>query len=460
MTSILWFRADLRLADNPALHAAAADGRPVLPVFIWDEAAMGARTPGGASRWWLHHALASLARHLAARGATLHIARGRAEEVLPRLAAATGATHIHAMRAYEPWGRAQSERAHAALSGALALHRSALLHEPHLVRTGGGNPYSVYTPFSRALFALGDPPPPIPAPARIAGLTAPGAEPLDSLGLLPTRDWADAFPRHWTPGEAGAAERLARFTARALRGYDTARNTPGIEGTSGLSPHLRWGEISPRQAWHAARDAGASGPDTFLKEILWREFAYHLLWHRPEMPDESLKPEFRAFPWARDAALLRAWRRGRTGYPIVDAGMRQLWTTGWMHNRVRMIVASFLVKHLLQPWQDGEAWFWDTLLDADLASNTASWQWVAGCGMDAAPYFRVFNPVLQGEKFDPDGAYVRRFVPELASLPARFLHQPWNAPSPPRGYPKPIVDHAEARARALAAFAAIKRDAA
>ncbi|MCX7684683.1 MAG: DNA photolyase family protein [Acetobacteraceae bacterium] len=460
MTGILWFRADLRLADNPALHAAAAGGRPVLPVFIWDEAAMGARAPGGAARWWLHHSLASLARDLAARGAVLHIARGRAEEVLPRLAAATGATEVHAMRAYEPWARAQSERVHKALSGALVLHRSALLHEPHLVRTGSSTPYSVYTPFSRALFAAGDPPPPIPAPARLAGIAAPGGEPLEALALLPTRNWAEAFPRHWRPGEAGAAERLSRFAARGLKGYAARRNTPGIEGTSGLSPHLRWGEISPRQLWHAAREAGAAGPDAFLKEILWREFAYHLLWHRPEMEAEPLRPEFRAFPWARDPALLGAWRKGRTGYPIVDAGMRQLWATGWMHNRVRMIVASFLVKHLLQPWQEGEAWFWDTLVDADPASNPASWQWVAGCGMDAAPYFRIFNPVLQGEKFDPDGAYVRRWVPEVAALPDRFVHRPWEAPSPPPGYPKPVVEHAAARARALAAFAAIRRDAA
>lgn len=460
MSAILWFRADLRLADNPALAAAAAEGRPVLPVFLWDEAAMGSRAPGAAARWWLHHSLASLARDLAARGAVLHIFRGRAEEILPRLLAETGAREVHAMRAYEPWARAQSERVHRALGGALVLHRSALLHEPHLLRSGNGGPYAVYTPFARALFAAGEPPPPLPAPARLAGLAAAGALPLAALELLPTLRWADAFPRFWTPGEAGAADRLARFTVSALGRYEALRNTPGVEGTSGLSPHLRFGEVSPRQVWHAARAAGAGGEHGFLKEILWREFAYHLLWHRPEMTEEPLRPEFRAFPWARDAALLRAWRRGRTGYPIVDAGMRQLWASGWMHNRVRMIAASFLVKHLLQPWQEGEAWFWDTLVDADPASNPASWQWVAGCGTDAAPYFRIFNPVLQGEKFDPDGAYVRRWVPELAALPARFLHRPWEAPTPPVGYPPPIVDHAAARARALAAFAAIRTRAA
>jgi deoxyribodipyrimidine photo-lyase len=281
-------------------------------------------------------------------------------------------------------------------------------------------------------------------------------------------DWARAFPATWTPGEDGAAARLARFTAQALGRYDSQRNLPGIEGSSGLSPHLHWGEVSPRQVWHAARAVGTTGvaTETFLKEILWREFAYHLLWHRPEMPKRALRHEFDAFPWAPDAAVLAAWRQGRTGYPIVDAGMRQLWQTGWMHNRVRMIAASLLVKQLMQPWQEGAAWFWDTLVDADLASNSASWQWVAGCGTDAAPYFRVFNPILQGEKFDTDGAYVRRYVPELARLPAAFIHKPWEAPAAilagcgirlGQDYPRPVVDPAEGRARALAAFATLRR---
>ncbi|WP_270939307.1 cryptochrome/photolyase family protein, partial [Falsiroseomonas oryzae] len=306
----------------------------------------------------------------------------------------------------------------------------------------------------------------LPAPAAIPGAEPPaGGESLESLGLYPVPgepDWAAGFSEFWQPGEAGAQARLARFAAGALKAYDAARNTPGIEGSSGLSPHLRFGEVSPRQAWHAARAAAkGSGVETWLKEILWREFAYHLLWHRPEMPQRNLRAEFDAFPWHPDATLLRAWQQGRTGYPIVDAGMRQLWQTGWMHNRVRMVAGSLLVKHLLQPWQDGAAWFWDTLVDADLASNSASWQWVAGCGTDAAPYFRVFNPVLQGEKFDPEGAYVRRWVPELAKLPKAFLHKPWEAPAGilaaagvalGRAYPRPVVGPAEGRARALAAF--------
>lgn len=284
----------------------------------------------------------------------------------------------------------------------------------------------------------------------------------------PAPDWAAAFPTQWEPGEAGAQARLGRFVSGPLRHYPKARNMPGIAGASGLSPHLHWGEVSPRQVWHAAACAAGSdraAVEPFLKEVLWREFAYHLLWHRPEMPTRPLRREFEAFPWRRDPHLLRAWQLGRTGYPLVDAGMRQLWRTGWMHNRVRMVAASVLVKHLLLPWQDGAAWFWDTLVDADLASNSASWQWVAGCGTDAAPYFRVFNPVLQGERFDPQGSYVRRFVAELARLPDRWIHRPSEAPEAVlkaaglrlgHDYPSPIIDPAQGRARALAAFAALR----
>uniref|UniRef100_UPI0004100937 cryptochrome/photolyase family protein n=1 Tax=Rubritepida flocculans TaxID=182403 RepID=UPI0004100937 len=470
MPRLVWFRQDLRIADNPAL-AAAAEG-PLLCVYVLDDAAAGRWAHGGAQRWWLHHSLAALERALAARGAALHLARGSAREIIPRLAAAIGAGEVHAGRLTEPWARARDEAVHRALEAEgrrLVLHTSSLLHEPHRIRTGQGRPYSVYTPFARALFALGEPPPPLPAPARL--LPAPGAPeglPLAALGLIPAPpipEWWREFPAHWTPGEAGAAERLARFARAALPAYGARRNTPGVEGTSGLSPHLRFGELSPRQVWHAARAAGARGEDAFLKEILWREFAHHLLWHRPDMPEQPLQQGFARFPWRPDAALLRAWRRGRTGYPIVDAGMRQLWRMGWMHNRVRMIAGSLLVKHLLQPWQEGAAWFWDTLLDGDLASNSASWQWVAGCGADAAPYFRVFNPVLQGEKFDTDGAYVRRWVPELARLPDRFLHKPWEAPEAVlraagvalgRDYPRPVIQHGEGRARALAAYAALR----
>ncbi|MGG5807764.1 cryptochrome/photolyase family protein [Falsiroseomonas sp. CW058] len=471
--ALIWFRHDLRLADHPALTAALAGGGRVLPVFVLDDGAAGQWRPGGAARWWLKGSLAALSADLAARGAPLLLARGRAETVLPALAAATGAAEVHAGRVTDPWARDQARRVHEALADAgraLHLHTTMLLREPHLVANGSGRPYAVYTPFAKAMLAAGEPGIPLPAPAAIPGAEPPaGGEALESLGLYPVPgepDWAAEFGARWQPGEAGAAARLARFTAAAIGRYATGRNRPGIEGSSGLSPHLRWGEVSPRQVWHAARAAGGSADiETWLKEILWREFSHHLLWHRPDMPDQCLRAEFRDFPWRADAALLAAWQRGRTGYPIVDAGMRQLWRTGWMHNRVRMIAASVLVKHLLQPWQDGAAWFWETLVDADLASNSASWQWVAGCGTDASPYFRVFNPVLQGEKFDPDGAYVRRWVPELAKLPDAVLHRPWEAPAellraagvtPGATYPRPLVDPAEGRARALAALATLR----
>ncbi|WP_431284912.1 cryptochrome/photolyase family protein [Humitalea sp. 24SJ18S-53] len=454
--ALLWFRNDLRLADNPALMAVA--DRPILPVFVLDDDAAGAWKHGGAQRWWLHHALASLGADLSRRGVDLHLAQGDAAIIIPALAAAVGAEDIHVAQRFEPWGRRQDEAIATALKSTgrrLVRHRGTLLHDPHALRTGQGKPYQVYTPFSRAIFAAGEPAPPMDAPARLHPVANPPAG--ATLDLLPKRDWAKDFPKHWQPGEAGAAKRLAAFGTRALAAYDGARNIPAIPGTSGLSPHLRFGEISPRQVWHAAREAGATGSHTFLKEVLWRDFAYHLLFNRPEMPEAPLAEKFAAFPWQPNPKYLAAWQRGMTGYPIVDAGMRQLWATGWMHNRVRMIVASLLVKHLLQPWQDGQDWFWDTLVDGDLASNSASWQWVAGCGADAAPYFRVFNPMLQGAKFDPEGTYVTRWVPELARLPKNLIHQPWEAPPGlVRDYPPPIIDHAFGRARALAAYAAIK----
>jgi deoxyribodipyrimidine photo-lyase len=467
--ALIWFRQDLRLADNPVI--AAVQDRPILPVFVIED---GPRAPGGAARWWLHHSLVALGRSLAERGAPLLVLRGDARRIIPDLAARVGATEIHAGRLSEPGARARDAETHQALQQAgrrLVLHRNGLLHEPHQVRTASGAPFSVYTPFSRAVFALLEGlPPPIPAAARLLpAADAPGGLAPEAYGLLPVPpepDWAAEFPRHWTPGEAGAAARLATFLEEGLATYAARRNDPAAAwGTSGLSPHLHLGEISPRTVWHAAQARGGAGLETFLKEVLWREFSHHLLWHRPEMPDQPLRPAFNAFPWQPDAAMLRAWQRGRTGVPIVDAGMRQLWRSGWMHNRVRMIVASFLVKHLLQPWQSGEAWFWDTLVDADLAANAASWQWVTGSGADAAPYFRIFNPVLQGRKFDADGAYVRRWCPELERLPDSFIHAPHEAPEAilrgagvviGRDYPAPIIDLAEGRARALAAFAAIK----
>ncbi|WP_421989123.1 cryptochrome/photolyase family protein [Roseococcus sp.] len=470
--TLFWFRQDLRLSDNPGLDALG--DRPALLVFVLDDSAAGAWALGGAQRWWLHHSLAALEASLRDRGTVLHLAHGDATWIIPELAERIGAAEVIAGRLYEPWARRRDSAIADALEKVgrkLVLHTHSLLHEPHRIRTGTGKPYSVYTPFSRAIFGLGEPHPPIPAPKRLTPVAqAPEGVTLDALELLPRApepDWWREFPRHWTPGEAGAARRIEEFGRRAIDRYDDSRNTPGIDGTSRLSPHLRFGEISPRQVWYAAREAGLGGEATFLKEVLWREFSYHTLWHRPDMPEQPLREEFARFPWQVSKPALTAWQRGLTGYPIVDAGMRQLWRMGWMHNRVRMIAASFLVKHLLHPWQEGEAWFWDTLVDGDLANNAASWQWVAGSGADASPYFRVFNPMLQSEKFDADGAYIREWVPELAGLPTQHIHKPWEAPAAVlaragvtlgRDYPRPIIEHGEGRARALAAYASLRAE--
>lgn len=475
--TIVWFRQDLRLQDNPALAAAVARGGPILPVYVLDDAGEGDWPAGGASRWWLHHSLAALAASLRERDSRLVLARGESAPVLASLVKSTGATAVYWNRRYEPATIARDKALKAALAATGVEAKSfnaSLLFEPHTVQNKSGGPFQVFTPYWRHCQTLAVEAPvklpagPIPAPAKW-----PKSPALEELNLPPALKWADGFSRVWAPGETGAQKRLRKFIASALAAYDERRNLPDVDGTSALSPHLHFGEIGPRQAWAAVRglshDSGVfpanRGAQVFLAELGWREFAYHLLYHFPSTPTQPLREEFAAFPWRKDEKQLRAWHRGLTGYPIVDAGMRQLWATGWMHNRVRMIVASFLVKHLRLSWRDGAAWFWDTLVDADLASNTLGWQWSAGCGADAAPYFRIFNPILQGAKFDPEGGYVRRWVPELAKLPARHIHQPWDAPldvlaeaglTLGANYPHPIVDHAEARAGALAAFKAMR----
>jgi deoxyribodipyrimidine photo-lyase len=460
---LLWLRRELRLADNPALAAALASSRPVLPVYVLDEATPGAWAPGGASRWWLHHSLAALAAGLARAGAPLVLRRGRILHLLPRLVRETGAVAVHAGQPVEPWAREAVAELTRAAGVPVHLHRTATLFDPGAIRTQAGAPYGVFTPFARACRAQPPPAMPLAAPSHIPAPEPPASDALGEWNLRPARpDWAGGLRDAWTPGEPAAQARLHAFTAGALAAYAGARDQPGTDGTSRLSPHLAFGEVSAGQLWHAAGVGG--GAARWTDEILWREFSAHLLWHHPALPEAPLRQAFLRMPWRHDPAALRAWQCGHTGLPIVDAGMRQLWQTGWMHNRVRMIAASLLVKHLLLPWQAGEAWFWDTLVDADLASNAASWQWVAGCGADAAPFFRIFNPVLQGRKFDPDGAYVRRFVPELAALPDRWLHEPWAAPPPVLAqaevrmghtYPPPIVDLAAGRARALDAFATL-----
>jgi len=464
---IVWFRQDLRLADHPALVAAVAVGVPVIPVYILDDAGPGDWAMGGASRWWLAGSLAALDEDLQACGSRLLLRRGPAVEVLCRLAAETGAGGIFFTRHYEPhWAAAEAALAAACAAEGRDCRRFAgnLLFEPEAIRNKSGAPFKVFTPFYKTCLAAGGIKPAVSVPASIPAPVAwPDGDRLDDWGLRPSRpDWAGGLRAAWRPGAAAAADRLDRFVAQAMTGYRDDRDRPDLPGTSALSPHLHFGEVSPRQVWHyvqhrAADGASEAGAAAYLRELVWREFSYHLLHHWPTLPETAFNDGFADFPWQPDNAALAAWKRGQTGFPIVDAGMRQLWHTGWMHNRVRMIVASFLTKHLLIPWQDGARWFWDTLVDADLANNSASWQWVAGCGADAAPYFRVFNPVLQGRKFDPDGVYVRRWVPELADVPNRFVHAPWEGDVTPAGYPAPIIDHAAGRQRALDAFAELKR---
>ena len=476
MTTLVWFRQDLRLADNPALQTAAALSGAVIPVYLLENGD-GPWAAGGASRWWLHHSLAALTADLARVGSRLTLrASADCGASLLELARVTGATTVVWNRLYEPAHIARDAAIKASLRAAgltVHSHNAALLHEPWDVRTKTGTPFQVFTPFWRQCLSLPDPALPLPAPAT---LRAPDSWPdtslLDSLALLPARDWARGFHDAWTPGSAAAHARLGEFLVCAFADYKEARNRPDLPATSRLSPHLHFGEIGPREIWHATRLYGESqGTPTpwrsshFLSEVGWREFAYHLLYHFPQTPEAPLRAEYARFPWRPDPAALREWQRGRTGYPIVDAGLRELWTTGWMHNRVRMIAASFLVKDLLQPWQEGARWFWDTLVDADLAANTLGWQWTAGCGADAAPFFRIFNPVLQGLKFDPAGAYVRRWVPELARLPDEWIHQPWEAPAAVLAaadvrlgdnYPRPLVEHGAARDIALAALQSLK----
>lgn len=472
---IHWFRKDLRLADNPALAEAAESGRPVVAVYILEPADSDPWAPGGAGRWWLHHSLLALDISLMNLGNRLVLRRGRSRDILPELARETGATAVHVERLAEPRATeidAEIENLLKPLGVKLRVFGGNLLFPPEEIKTKGGGPYKVFTPFYKACLRQAPPDSPTSPPASLPRPRSPvKSDSLNDWELLPTKpDWSAGWPDLWTPGENGALARLEKFLENSAAGYEEKRNRPDLEGTSRLSPHLHFGEISARACWHRVtsdiKPEAEKGAESFLRQFVWREFSRHLLYHWPTFPEKPFRKEFNRFPWARDEKALGLWQRGLTGYPIVDAGMRELWATGWMHNRVRMIAASFLVKHLLIPWQDGAAWFWDTLVDADLANNSVSWQWVAGCGVDAAPFFRIFNPILQGRKFDPDGVYVRRWVPELAGLSNRHIHEPWKTSKRElekagvllgKDYPFCIVDHATARLQALDAFSRMKK---
>jgi deoxyribodipyrimidine photo-lyase len=472
-TSLLWFRQDLRLSDNPALRAALDRGQPVIPVFIWSPEEEAPWQPGATSSWWLHQSLTRLNASLRQRGSRLIIRRGQALETLRELKRQASATAVYWNRRYETTVIERDRHIKADLLREGVTTESfngSLLFEPWTPRRREGQPYQIFSAFWKNCLAQQEPKAPEPAPGDMKPPRHwPPSDSLSELGLEPTIDWVAGIRANWNPGEEGAIRELNRFLNEGLSEYPKARDYPDRSGTSRLSPHLHFGEISPRQVWSEVRETRHGRTEAgqrFLSELGWREFAYHLLFHFPHTPEQPLRKDFDAFPWAANGKNLRAWQRGRTGYPIVDAGMRQLWNTGWMHNRVRMIAASFLVKDLLIPWQEGARWFWDTLVDADLANNTLGWQWTAGCGADAAPYFRIFNPVSQGQKFDPHGEYVRRWVPELGKLPSAWIHKPWEAPADlladagvklGETYPRPIVDHTAARVRALEAFERIKQ---
>ena len=463
--ALVWFRQDLRLADNPAWFEACRSCQQVIPVFIDDPSPQTPSQLGAASRVWLEQSLASLAKHLQAKSSHLILRQGQALTVLQDLIRETGASHVFWNRCYDPVSLARDTQIKARLKQQVQVQsfNAALLREPWQVLKSDGQPYKVYTPFWKALLKTGITQALLPEPAIIPSPQQwPHSQALTGLQLLPRLRWDQGMMAHWQVGEAAAYAKLQSFLETIVHQYQTARDRPAVMGTSRLSPHLHFGELGPRQIVLLAEQSlaehpeASSGIQTFLQEVAWREFASYLLYHFPQTLHQPLDQRFNQFQWATQyEGQLQRWQQGQTGIPIVDAGMRELWQTGWMHNRVRMIVASLLTKNLLIPWQEGEAWFRDTLVDADLANNVLGWQWVAGCGADAAPYFRIFNPILQGEKFDPAGEYVRRWLPELAGRAAKEIHHPrvlgdgWN-------YPLPITDLSLSRRLALERYAQLR----
>lgn len=470
-TTLIWYRQDLRIEDHEALQAAIEKGGPVVALYVWAPEEESGWAPGGASKWWLNSSLIALSAQLKSIGIQLVIKQGTSEKEIFKLVKEIDADAVYWSRRYEPWSIKRNAQIKANLQekGIKGLSfNSSLLHEPWTVSTKENKPYQVFTPFWKACCTKVEPSQPIGLPQNAKPLNySVKSMQVEELGLLPKIHWYSGMEKEWTPGAQGAKDRLKSFLNGRIEEYKESRDRPDLEGVSKLSPHLHFGEISPRMIWHAIRKKyeDDEGVECYLKQLVWREFAYHLLYHFPQTVDKPLHSKYLKFPWQYDQEKLKAWQKGETGYPIVDAGMRELWTTGWMHNRVRMIVGSFLVKDLLLHWIEGDKWFWNTLVDADMANNTLGWQWVAGCGADAAPFFRIFNPMVQGEKFDPDGSYVKKWVPEVAQLPLKWIQRPWEAPpivlqsagiELGKTYPHPIVDHDERRKEALAALGKIK----
>lgn len=475
---IVWFRQDLRIEDNPALQAAFETGKPIVPLYLCTPEEEGIWKLGGASRWWLHFSLKSLEEDLASLNLKLVIRHATdSESELKKIAKEVSAGYLFWNRRYEPTAIKKDAQIKVALKKEglqVESFKAQLLFEPHEIFNKQKKPFQVFTPFWKECLAHQDllKKPFLKSPKSGNSPLSLHSLKVEDLQLLPAIHWDKGFYSRWKPGRKGAMERLQHFLKKEIFSYHIQRDYPAINGVSELSPHLHFGEISPREVWYAAKacETGASGEalkgiESFMRQLGWREFAHHLLYHFPQTPTQPLRQDFAHFPWDENPTLLKAWQHGKTGYPLVDAGMRQLWKTGWMHNRVRMVVGSFLVKDLLIAWNSGAEWFWDTLVDADLANNTLGWQWVGGCGADAAPYFRVFNPVAQSEKFDADGDYMRTWVPELSKLRNPWIHKPWEAPLEElkragvilgETYPHPIVDHKAARERALAAFQKIR----
>ncbi|MDF2577014.1 MAG: phrB [Chlamydiales bacterium] len=468
---IVWFRNDLRLTDNPALHAAAQTNKPIIPIYLWVPSEESPWPFGAASCWWLHYSLQNLKVNLSDKNLQLTIQRGESSlGLIQRIIQETGAKEVYWNHRYEPMTIARDQQLKGQLEKEgiqVQTFNGSLLSEPWEILNKQKKPFQVFGAYwkaflkqnqIRALITL--PSTLVSYPKKLASIS------LDNLNLLPGINWTEEIAKEWTPGEKGALHRLHSFLKLAAKNYTSGRDIPSTEGVSRLSPHLQFGEISPHQIWYALQESPHDQyAEPFLRQLGWRNFAHYLLYHYPHTMQQPLRPKFQKFPFVSNKEHLKAWQKGLTGYPIVDAGMRQLWRTGWMHNRVRMIVGSFLVKDLLISWYEGAEWFWDTLVDANLANNTMGWQWIAGCGADASPYFRIFNPTTQGEKFDPEGKYIRRWIPELAFLPDKWIHTPWLAPTEilqkakvelGMNYPYPIVDHAEARDTALAALRSIR----